>query len=104
MKPRSTQRASGRRRISRARLALTSEGDLVLNAADLDVRLTPGDVLTAALEQRGEVFIGVVLSRRERQLVLREGALILPNITGPLCGRRIRAVGRPRRPGQGRSR
>jgi hypothetical protein len=84
------------RLIDRAPLAVTSEGVVLLNAAIFDVPKRIDAIVRVALRQRGAVFIGVALSRREVERLLDETALILPNVTGPLVGRRQRGTFRRR--------
>ena len=51
--------------IDRAQLAVTSDGEVLLNVARFDVPKRIEEIVTAALRQRGAVFIGVG-SRRGR--------------------------------------
>jgi hypothetical protein len=83
--------------IDRAALAVTSEGEVLLNLARFDVPKKMEDIVRAALRQRGAVFIGVSLSAAEVARLLDEAAMVLPNVTGPLVGRRQRATLRRRR-------
>jgi hypothetical protein len=76
--------------IDRAQLAVTSDGDLLLNVARFDMPKRIEEIVRMALRQRGAVFIGVVLSPAEVKQLLDEAAMVLPNITGPMVGRRQR--------------
>ena len=58
------------RRLSLAPFAITSEGDLVLNVAKLSSTTKLEEVLRRAMEERGALYIGVILSRDETELVL----------------------------------
>ena len=42
------------------------------------------------MAQRGELFIGVVLSPGEVERLIRNVEVVLPNVTMPLVGRRLR--------------
>jgi len=81
--------------IDRAQLAVTSDGDVLLNVARFDMPKRIDEIVKMALRQRGAVFIGVALSPAEVRRLLDEAAMILPNVTGPMAGRRQR--GAPRR-------
>ena len=78
------------RGVSRAPLAVTSDGHVLLNLARVDVPKNIEAIVRQALQQRGAVFIGVVLSPAEVTRLLNEAAMILPNVTGPVIGRRQR--------------
>ena len=82
--------------IDRALLAVTSDGDVLLNVARFDVPKKIEDIVRVALRQRGAVFIGVALSPAEVRRLLDEAAMVLPNVTGPLVGRRQRGTLRRR--------
>ena len=82
--------------IDRAQLAVTSEGDVLLNVARFDVANRVEDVVRMALRQRGAIFIGVALSPAEVTRLLDEAAVLLPNATGPMVGRRQRGILRRR--------
>jgi hypothetical protein len=73
--------------IERAPIAVTSDGDVLLNIARFDVPKRIEEIVKMAVRQRGAVFIGVVLSKTEVARLLDETALILPNVTGPMVGR-----------------
>ncbi len=47
-------------------------------------------LLKLAMAQRGELFIGVVLSPGEVERLIRNVEVVLPNVTMPLVGRRLR--------------
>jgi hypothetical protein len=76
--------------IDRAQLAVTSDGDLLLNVARFDMPKRIEEIVRMALRQRGAVFIGVVLSPAEVKQLLAEAAMVLPNVTAPMVGRRQR--------------
>ena len=82
--------------VDRALLAVTSEGEVLLNVARFDVPKKIEDIVRTALRQRGAVFIGVALSPAEVRRLLDEAAMVLPNVTGPLVGRRQRGTLRRR--------
>ncbi len=82
--------------IDRAPLGLTSDGIVLLNVATFDVPKKLEEIVRMARRQRGAVFVGVALSRREVERLLGESALILPNVTGPLVGGRQRGTFRRR--------
>ena len=81
---------------NRAPLAVTSNGDVLLNVARFDVPKKVEEVVRMALRQRGAVFIGVALSPAEVRRLLGEAAMLLPNTTGPMVGRRQRGTLRRR--------
>ena len=74
--------------IDRALLAVTNEGEVLLNVARFDVPKKIEESVRFALRQRGAVFIGVALSPAEVRRLLDEAAMVLPNVTGPMVGRR----------------
>lgn len=76
--------------IDRAALAVTSDGIVLLNVARFDVPKTIDDIVRVALRQRGAVFVGVALSAAEVRHLLDETSMVLPNVSGPLVGRRQR--------------
>jgi hypothetical protein len=76
--------------IDRAPLAVTSDGEVLLNVARFDVPKKIEDIVRMALQQRGAVFIGVILSPADVRRLLDETAMVLPNVTGPMSGRRQR--------------
>jgi hypothetical protein len=82
--------------IDRAQLAVTSDGDVLLNVARFDVPKKIEEIVKMALRQRGAVFVGVVLSPAEVKRLLDEAAMLLPNVTGPMVGRRQRGALRRR--------
>jgi hypothetical protein len=78
-------------RIHRADLAVTTDGAVLLNVAPFDENLGAMALVKVALVQPGEVFIGVSLSPQEVGNLIRGVGLILPNVTGPIVGRRLRS-------------
>ncbi len=82
--------------IARAPLAVTSDGDVLLNVAGFDEPERIEEIVRMALRQRGAVFIGVALSRAEARRLLDEVAMVLPSVTTPMEARRQRGT-RPRR-------
>jgi hypothetical protein len=82
--------------IDRAQLAVTSDGEVLLNVARFDMPKKVEEIAGMALRQRGAIFIGVVLSPAEVRRLLDEAAMLLPNATGPIVGRRQRATLRRR--------
>jgi hypothetical protein len=77
------------RRIHRADIALTSDGDVLLNVVALDAPLTLDGLIREAARQRGAVFVGVVLGPQEVRRLIDEMGPILPNITTRIAGPRI---------------
>ncbi len=77
------------RRIHRAELAVTTSGAVLLNMAAIDGTLDLAELLKLAVSQRGEVFVGVVLAPSEIKSLVRNVALVLPNVTMPLVGARL---------------
>jgi hypothetical protein len=77
------------RRVCRAELAITSEGDVLLNVLALNDVRRLDELLKLAKRERGAVFIGVALSPSGRRRLAREVQLILPNATIPIAGRRF---------------
>jgi hypothetical protein len=77
------------RAVVRTPLAVTSDGEVLLNVGELDVRHAVNALVRLAKAEPGAVFIGVVLGRREVQRLLRDVRLILPNATLKVVGRRI---------------
>jgi hypothetical protein len=71
-------------------LAVTSEGDALLNVVELDVHADVASVARALVGVGGYVFVGVMLPRDEARGVLRDVAMLLPNVTGPVGSRRRR--------------
>ena len=82
--------------IDRAQLAVTSDGGVLLNVARFDVPKRIEEIVRMALRQRGAIFIGVALSTGEVRHLLDEAAMLLPNATGPMVGRRQRGALRKR--------
>ena len=81
------------RRIHRADLAVSTEAAVLLNLAPFHPELDLSGVLERAVDEPGAVFIGVVLLPKEVGRLVREVGLVLPNVTGPLGGRRLRRRG-----------
>ncbi len=77
------------RRIHRAELAVTTSGAVLLNLVTIDGTLDLAELLKLAVSQRGEVFVGVVLGPSEIKSLVRNVALVLPNVTMPLVGARL---------------
>lgn len=78
------------RRLHRAELAVTTSGAVLLNLVTIDGTLDLAELLALAVAQRGEVFVGVVLGPSEIKSLVRNVALVLPNVTMPLVGARLR--------------
>lgn len=76
--------------IHRADLAVSTDGTVFVNVTPFDEDLDAAALVKLALAQRGELFIGVSLSTREVRRLVRGVGLVLPNLTGPLVGRRLR--------------
>ncbi len=53
------------RRVHRAALAVTTDGTMLVNLAHFGGEKNAREVFRQALEEKGELFIGVVLSKRE---------------------------------------
>lgn len=81
-------------RPSRAPLAITLDGEVVLSFLELDVEPETDEIIAALRRERGRVFVGVVLSSREVKRLVREVDLVLPNALLPILGGRLRP-GRP---------
>ncbi len=81
-------------RPSRSPVAVTLDGEVVVNLLELDVNPDPEEIISALRRQRGRVFVGVVLSGREMKRLLREVDLVFPNVLMPTVGGRLRP-GRP---------
>ena len=73
-----------------APVAVTTDGQVVLNLTAFDVPARLPAILAALRTVRGPFFVGVVLNGRERQQLQRDLGLVLPNVTGPIVGRRLR--------------
>ena len=58
------------RRIHKADVALTSQGALVVNVAALVSAPCVETLIARALDEEGELFIGIVVSEREKQMLL----------------------------------
>lgn len=58
------------RTIHQAAFAIASDGNLFMNVAHVDRRLSPAQLLQWALRQRGALFVGVQLSPAEATRVL----------------------------------
>ncbi len=82
--------------IDRAPLAVTSDGDVLLNVARFDEPKTVEEIVRLAIRQRGAVFIGVALSPAEARRLLDEVAMVLPNVTAPMEAQRQRRTPRRR--------
>ena len=82
--------------IDRAQLAVTSDGAVLLNVARFDMPKKVEEIVRMALRQRGAIFIGVALSPAEVKRLLDEAAMLLPNVTAPMAGRRQRGTLRRR--------
>lgn len=77
-----------RLKILRAPIALTSEGDLVLNVLELDL---PAELEIDGLgTHRAHFFVGILLGREEVRTLMNDLALVLPNVTAPIAGARLR--------------
>ncbi len=78
------------RKVATAPLALTSNGDVLVNLAEFD---GPGDLqslLVRALRQRGRVFIGVELTRAEVSEILENARHAHADTVAHIAGRRQR--------------
>lgn len=73
-------------------LALTGEGQVLLNLTQLDLPRSPPALLQAALELRATLFVGMVLTASEQDRLLRDLALLVPNATIPLIAGRHRQL------------
>ncbi len=76
--------------IAKAPVAVTVDGDIILNLTELDVPARLPAILAAMRSVSGPFFVGVVLSERERRQLQRDVDLVLPNVTGPIIGHRLR--------------
>jgi len=79
------------RRIHHADLAVSSDGAVLFNVTVFDDGLDAAALVKLALVQPGELFVGVSLSPHEVRKLVRGVGRILPNVTGPLVGRRLRS-------------
>lgn len=80
----------GRARAHSAAVAVTIDGDVLLNVACLDGSNALPALLQLAVEQPGRVFIGVVMNERERREVLEWLSDAAFEGTGFIAGRRQR--------------
>jgi hypothetical protein len=64
-----------------AELAVTSDGELVLNVRALEGSTKLESLVRRASQQLGAIFVGVVLTRKEARNVVTEIGRILPNAT-----------------------
>jgi hypothetical protein len=78
-------------KVARAPVALTSDGDVVLNLTAMDVPARAIALAEALRTIEGTVFVGVCLPAREARLLVRDLGLVLPNVTDPAAMRRRRA-------------
>jgi hypothetical protein len=76
--------------VHRSPVAITVDGDIILNLTELDVPARLPAILAAMRSVSGPFFVGVVLTERERRRLQRDLGLVLPNVTGPIIGRRLR--------------
>ena len=78
------------RKVNRAPLALSSEGEVLLNVAMSDVPKQLEALLAFAQQTRGEVFIGVALGINDREFVRDELRHALRDATARVVGPRQR--------------
>jgi len=85
-----------RPRIHAAALALAADASFLINVAHLHNTQDPNELLRLAVEQGGELFIGVTLTGRESREVVRwlEGSAA--EVVGHVGGRRLRRQRRAR--------
>lgn len=76
--------------IVKSPVAVTVDGDIILNLTELDVPARLATIVAAMNSVPGALFVGVCLSPAEARRFERELALVLPNVTGPIIGRRLR--------------
>jgi hypothetical protein len=77
-------------RVHHADLAVSTDGTVFVNVAPFEEGLDAAALVKLALVQPGELFVGVSLSRYEVRKLMRGVGLVLPNVTGPIVGRRLR--------------
>lgn len=82
------------RRAHRAALAVTIDGDILVNVAGFDGSDAMPSILRRALAERGPLFVGVVLSTAERREALAWLANAAFEGAGHLIGRRQRRARR----------
>ncbi len=91
------------RRIHQAAFAIASNGNLLVNVAHVDRRLTPTQLLRWALGQPGALFVGVQMSPAEATRVLSWCADLHDEAVAFVIGARLRrqkekrSIGRSRR-------
>lgn len=76
--------------IVRAPIAVTVDGELLLNLTALDVAANPHALAEALQRTDDAVFVGVRLSAKEARTLLRDLALVLPNVTDRVAVHRLR--------------
>lgn len=77
------------RAVCGAELAVTSDGELVLNVRALEGSTKLEALVRQAGQQPGAVFVGVVLTPKEAQNVVNELSRILPNATRLVAAKRF---------------
>jgi hypothetical protein len=77
-------------RIIRSPVAITVDGDIILNLTQLDVPARLPAILAALRSVPGPFFVGVSLSAAEVRRFQRDLDLVLPNVTAPIIGQRLR--------------
>jgi hypothetical protein len=76
--------------IIRSPVAITVDGDIILNVTLLDMPARMPAILAALRSVSGPFFVGVCLSRAEVRRFQRDLDLVLPNVTAPIIGQRLR--------------
>jgi hypothetical protein len=79
--------------ICRSPVAVTIDGDIILNLTELDVPARLAAITAAMNTVHGALFVGVCLSPAEARRFEHELALVLPNVTRPIIGQRLRRRG-----------
>ena len=85
------------RRAHRAPFAITSDGELLMNASELAHTADVESVVRAARKDKREVFIGVPLSPTELRFMLGRLANATDEAAARIVGERHRARGRSKR-------
>lgn len=78
------------RRVVLAPLALTSDGDVLINVATIASSTDVETIVRAAERERGALFIGVILSPREKEFALARLDNAADETAARIVGRRQR--------------
>jgi hypothetical protein len=75
-------------RVCRAEFAVTADGEVVLNLSAISDVTGREDLLRIARRLPGAIFIGVTLTHREYERLMRRIRKTLPDVMAPIAGRR----------------